>query len=48
MELVGEQGALMKTALLAPTEEDKVEQWLEVWTLETDLGLNPEFTNGFF
>ena len=45
---MGSRGALRKHALLAFTEENKIEQWLEVYTLETDLGLNPEFTTGFF
>ena len=45
---MGSRGALIKHALLAFTEENKIEQWLEVYTLETDLGLNPEFTTGFF
>ena len=38
----------MKKAMFAPIEEDKVEQRLEeVQNLETDLGLNLEFTVGF-
>lgn len=44
----GEHRGINKHALLAFTEENKIEQWLEVQTSETDLGLNPEFTTGFF
>lgn len=44
----GEHRGIDKHALLAFTEENKIEQWLEVQTSETDLGLNPEFTTGFF
>lgn len=44
----GSRGALMRKAMFAPIEEDKVEQRLEgTQTLETDLGLNPECTIGF-
>ena len=38
----GSRGALMKNAMFAPIEEDKIEQ-CKAQTSETDLGVSPEF-----